>query len=186
MPTTVVLPILALLWIAVLTPIVVRRVRDYRAVDRIDTFHDSLHLLDRSSEAFSARRPELVLLRPVSGVDDAADPYVDEDSGACFDRVPVRSGLPSAGNPARRRRRAAALRRRNMLVGLGLSAVVATGVAVFTGSTLAIGAAGVTGLCFMAYLGALVVLSVQAPEHRRVVHPRPEVIDDWHEAATGF
>jgi len=73
-----------------------------------------------------------------------------------------------------------------MLVGLGLSAVVATGVAVFTGSTLAIGAAGVTGLCFMAYLGALVVLSVQAPEHRRVVHPRPEVIDDWHEAATGF
>ena len=130
MPTTVVLPILALLWIAVLTPIVVRRVRDYRAVDRIDTFHDSLHLLDRSSEAFSARRPELVLLRPVSGVDDAADPYVDEDSGACFDRVPVRSGLPSAGTPARRRRRAAALRRRNLLLGLGLSAVVVTGVAV--------------------------------------------------------
>ena len=73
-----------------------------------------------------------------------------------------------------------------MLLGLGLSAVVVTGVAVFTGSTLAIGAAGVTGLCFMAYLGALVVLSVKAPEHRRVVHPRPEAIDDWHEAATGF
>jgi hypothetical protein len=186
MPTTVVLPILALLWIAVLTPIVVRRVRDYRAVDRIDTFHDSLHLLDRSSDAFSTRRPELVLLRPVQGVDDAADLYVDEDSGACFDRVPVRSGIQTGATPGRHRRRAAARRRRNVLLGLVVSTILTSGAAVVTGSALAIGAAGVAGLCFVTYLGALVVLAAQAPTYRRVVRPRTDVADEWPEAATGF
>jgi len=186
MPTTVVLPILALLWIAVLTPIVVRRVREYRTVDQIDTFHDSLHLLDRSTEAFSTRRPELVLLRPVGDVDDAVDPYVDEDSGACFDRVPVRSGVRTEGIPSRRRRRAAALRRRNMLLGLALATVVGTVAAVLTGTPLAIGAAAVAGLCFVAYFGALFVLASRVPTRRRVVRPRIDDVDDWSEAATGF
>lgn len=185
MPTTVVLPVLALLWGAVLIPVVVRRVREYRAVERIDSFHDSLHLLDRSSDAAPLRRPGLVLLQPVTDADDALDPYVDEFSGDCFDRVPVRAE-DRHRTPCSNRRRKAALRRRTVLVTLLAVLAVDVVAAIVTGTLVAVGAVVVTFAVLAAYVAAMVVLFARQPDPRV---RRPTAIEDaadWRTTADGF
>lgn len=109
--------ILVVLWVVVLTPAVVRRLREHSSSESIDSFHHSLHLLERTGpklippayrleSAFASQglatgqsgypsvssapgRPNLVLLKPDDGSegDRPDDQVVDEVSGEHYQRV---------------------------------------------------------------------------------------------------
>lgn len=126
--TILVLLILVVLWIVVLTPGMIGKLREKRSTGSIDSFHHSLHLLERTGPKIVAPayrlqtaqssigaapgasglpsvssmpgRANLVLLRPVDG-DDAPleDPEgVDERSGAHYQRVPIDSPEVATGS----------------------------------------------------------------------------------------
>ncbi len=163
MPTTLVVPVLVLLWAAVLAPGILRRVRERRTVEGIDTFQQSLHLLDRSATdadhvaALPPRRPQLVLLRPTSA-SSGADTFVDQASGECFERVPV----AMAPRPApqrdrdRQRKRQLADRRRRVLGILVALLVVLLAAGVVTGALLVWAMLGLVVAALGAYLWAVV------------------------------
>ena len=164
MPTTVVVPILVVLWIIVLAPGILRRVREYKSVEGIDSFHASLHLLQHHDAHATAvplapRRPQLVLLHPVDNEDATADAYVDEASGECFNRVPIEHEPLPAYEPLRRHGKSPqALRRRNVLLSLLGGTVVGLGGGVATGATLLYAIGVLSLLCLSAFVAAVVAI----------------------------
>jgi len=115
--TVLVLLILVVLWIVVLTPGMVGKLREKRSTESIDSFHHRLHLLERTGPKIVAPayrlqtaqshtgatpgasglpsvssmpgRANLVLLRPVEGGGGPADDaqVVDERHGGHYQRV---------------------------------------------------------------------------------------------------
>ena len=108
----VVVLILAVLWAVVLGPPVVRRLMERRSVESIDSFHHSLHLLERTGPKIiqpayrldvapgmalagangaptGNGRPNLVLLKAIDGQSPQGDAeaVVDEASGECYERL---------------------------------------------------------------------------------------------------
>lgn len=109
-----VIVVLVILWVVVLAPGLVRRFRERRADTSIDSFHEQLHLLERSGpwlERAGARagqfevrpgtrapptrrtpgQPNLMLLRPFTDgaeLPDSAEEVVDESSGEHYLRMP--------------------------------------------------------------------------------------------------
>jgi len=109
--------VLVVLWIAVLTPRLIRHFREGRSVYSIDSFHEQLHLLERTGPKLvqpayrledpdAARRPGLALV---------------EGSGAVHATPHVVRGVRQRQSAWERRR--GRRRRRDLL--LGLTAVVA-------------------------------------------------------------
>ena len=146
--------ILVVLWGVVLGPGLFRRLRAREGHQSIDSFHHSLHLLERSappafrltsdgpahmvtaapSPAASAR-PRLVLLRPVGqggeeSMYDHSDDFVDEGSGERFERVPYERDEPESfgADPAvdGYERRMAAQRRRSIVLSLAGTIVISS------------------------------------------------------------
>ncbi|MGH8989867.1 MAG: hypothetical protein ACRDXC_14950 [Acidimicrobiales bacterium] len=73
--TDLVVLVLVVLWIAVLTPRLVRRFREGRSNSSIDSFHEQLHLLERTGPklvepAYRLEVPELDLVPPVLALVD--------------------------------------------------------------------------------------------------------------------
>ena len=173
MPTTIVVPVLIALWIAVLAPGIIRRIRDYRTVEGIESYHASLSILDRRGydsdiAALPPRRPQLVLLRPVDDVEDASDAYVDEESGACFDRVPVVTPAATTYEPRRQPvLRSAARRRRNVLLTLIATTLLGLGGGALTGMTLLLAIGGLAFVLTAAFVAAAFVIVARHPQHVR-------------------
>jgi hypothetical protein len=195
-----VLLILVVLWGVVLTPHFVRKWLDRRPAGSIESFHHSLHLLERTGPKIvppayrletavpggqataggtlpaAAGRPNLVLLAPV-GADALADgeDVVDEASGEHYRRLPTPvQDAPvaelSAAPSMEELRRFGARRRRRDLV-LGLVAtMVLTGLAGFAHSLHALWV--LTALAGLA-LGAFVGLAAYAQMlENEGAHPR--------------
>ncbi|MEI6701476.1 MAG: hypothetical protein WCL38_06965 [Actinomycetota bacterium] len=188
MPTTIVVPVLIALWIAVLAPGIIRRIRDYRTVEGIASYQASLSMLDRRGydpdiSALPPRRPQLVLLRPVDDVEDANDAYVDEESGACFDRVPVRAPVEAAYEPLRQpARNSAALRRRNVLLTLIATTILGLGSGALTGMTMLLAIGGLALVLLVAFVAA--AFAVVARQPQQVRYRSSEWYDDedaWQE-----
>lgn len=149
--------ILVALWAVVLAPALLKKWLDRRSTVSIETFHQQLHLLEQAGPklvdpayrletaqssagiavgqsgypAVSSRpsRPNLVLLKPVSG-GGAGDDVVDSSSGEHFRRVgsPVTDDEPSRQLAAARiedlRRHQVQRRRRDLLLGLASTLVI--------------------------------------------------------------
>jgi len=109
-----VIVVLVILWVVVLAPGLVRRFQERRADTSIDSFHEQLHLLERSGPRLrpapnrsgivlgnswsplpgtcrTPGRPNLVLLQPVADgaeLPASAEEVVDEASGEHYLRLP--------------------------------------------------------------------------------------------------
>jgi hypothetical protein len=184
MPTTVVVPILALLWIVVLAPGIVRRVREYKSVEGIDSFHASLHVLQHHGAhapgfAHVSPRPQLVLLHPVDNRDASADAYIDELSGECFNRVPIEHEPLPAYEPLRPRGRSAqAKRRRSVLVSLLGGTLLGLGGGAVSGSAPLLVLGVLSLICLVAFIAAAVaIVSRPAVSPRRTVAERSDFSD---------
>ena len=152
----VIILILIVLWSVVLGPGIIRRLRGRESHQSIDSFHHSLHLLERSGpkivepayrllgegdgtvavSPLPPARPRLVLLRPLGqGEEDPMydhnDEFVDEGSGARYERVPYEIDEPESFGAAPLvegyGRRMAAQRRRTILFSL-VGGVVVTAI----------------------------------------------------------
>jgi len=195
MPTMLVVPVLVLLWAAVLTPTVLAKFRERRSVEGIGAFHRSLHLLDPHGDpaaetppALPPRRPQLVLLKPVPSVDDADDAFVDERSGACFARVPVRHAEPAWSQldqpHAVVAAHLAAQRRKTVLLSLVSATVVFLVAGLMTSITAVLALGIVAGMLTLAYLAAAFA-TVRRIEQRRALGTartwsRAEFVDEEH------
>ena len=164
MPTTVVVPILVVLWIIVLAPGILRRVREYKTVEGIDSFHASLHLLQHHGAhatplPLAPRRPQLVLLHPVDNEDATADAYVDEESGACFNRVPIEHEPLPAYEPLRPHGKSAqAKRRRTVLLSLFGGTILGLGGGAATSAALLYVIGTLSLLCLIAFVAAAIAI----------------------------
>ncbi len=181
MPTTVVVPVLVVLWIIVLAPGILRRVREYKSVEGIDSFHASLHLLQHHGAHATAvplapRRPQLVLLHPVGNEEATDDAYVDEESGECFNRIPIQHEPLPAYEPLRPQgKRAQAKRRRNVLLSLIGGTLVGLGGGAATGAILLYMVGTFSLLCLIAFVAAAVAIV-----SRTIALPR-FVVEDFND-----
>jgi len=187
MPTTVVVPILVVLWILVLAPGIVRRVREYKSVEGIDSFHASLHLLQHHGAhadrvPLAQRRPQLVLLQPVNDLEASDDAYVDEESGECFNRVPIEHEPLPAYEPLHPRGKGSqATRRRNVLLSLVGGTVIGLGGGVATGATLLYAAGVLSLLCLIAFVAAAVAIVSRPQIPRSSNHNAADLWDTYEE-----
>lgn len=144
----VIILILVVLWGVVLAPGLLRRVKSQASVSSIDSFHHSLHLLERSGPKLvepayrlvgeagevteATSRPRLVLLRPLG---QEGEPTVYEDHEDSYDDERYEryyypeeaAGFGASLPPDAYGRRMAARRRRDILLALG-GAVLATAI----------------------------------------------------------
>jgi hypothetical protein len=182
MPTTVVVPILVVLWIIVLAPGILRRVREYKSVEGIDSFHASLHLLQHhgahaTAVALAPRRPQLVLLHPVGNEEATDDAYVDEESGERFNRIPIQHEPLPAYEPLRPHgKRAQAKRRRNVLLSLIGGTLVGLGGGAATGAILLYMVGMFSLLCLIAFVAAAVAIV------SRTIAPPRFVVEDLNDS----
>lgn len=197
--------LIAALWLVVLTPSFIKKRTQRQSVGSIDHFHHQLHLLERAGPKLmqpayslqraessnqmavgasgfpaissSSRRPNLVLLKPVSDHDavgtDGGEEIVDA-AGGHFLRVgpptiPEPSTMPetiSLADPDRLRRELALKRRRDTL-GIVLGTTVVTGLLGIYPSFHILWVATIAGVLA---LGGYVGLTVYA---RRLTASRP-------------
>jgi hypothetical protein len=188
--------ILVVLWIVVLAPGFVKRHFEKRSTESIESFHERLHLLERtgpkivapayrleSSEAPAApqsasgypaisSRPNLVLLRPVA--DDGYRDVVEADDGVHYERitslatpVPRDDRRSQAEERRRRQERIARQRRRDLVLGLGATLVV-------TGLLGLIGAlhllwivTALAAAALVSYVGLVAYAQTLVPDRRR-------------------
>ena len=148
--TALVVLVLVVLWVAVLAPRAVRRLREVRSQTSIESFHEQLHLLERAGPklvepAYRLGAP-VVPLRPRNA---PAGPAVDTtgggraavgDLGVTPDRAygglrllddsmtgPGEGRRRTGPQPSAQQRRRGRRRRRDILLGLGVTALL-TGV----------------------------------------------------------
>lgn len=170
--------VLVCVWIAVLTPRVVRYFREDRAEGSIESFHQQLHLLERTGPKLvaPAHTLETAYASSASGA-----PPVDAPWGRP-DLVLVDSLTPSAGPPTEHgswisgraradRRRRGRRRRRDILLGLVAVAVLSGGLGAMRGLHLlwaATGAALVLAAGFVALAAYAQLLDVDRQANRPV------------------
>ena len=214
--TLAVVLILAVLWAVVLGPPLVRRVMERRSTESIDSFHHSLHLLERTGPKIiqpayrlgvatagaappvdanpGTGRPNLVLLKAVDPASGGAA-VVDETSGECYERLGVppdvveaeraRPSLAERAGEYRRQRNRR--RRRDIVVGLGGTALI-TGLAGIAHGLHALwiltGICAVTLLAYAAlfhYARRLAQHGQHRPETERPRRRRPAPRPEWDE-----
>lgn len=143
--TDLVVLVLVVLWVAVLAPRAIRRVREGRSHTSIDSFHEQLHLLERAGPklvepAYRLASP-IVPLRPRSAPAPAVDATMGGHGGLLLlDRPMTEQGerrkarserterrLPPGAAPSVQQRRRGRRRRRDILLGLVVTALL-TGV----------------------------------------------------------
>ncbi len=186
--------ILVVLWGLVLAPSAVRKFKRQASNQSIDSFHHSLHTLERSGTKIvepayrlvgggsvsvidpvtNAQRPRLVLLRPPgqeeeTTMSDHFDDYLDEgdDEAYYLDEDPgFGPGYDSGWPTGAPGRRMAARRRRSILLGL-VSTVVLTGLlGIFVSFFLVL--TTIAALALVGYVGLMsyVVLTGAADDVR--------------------
>jgi hypothetical protein len=207
--------ILVVLWGVVLTPTVLRRFKGSEGHQSIDSFHHSLHLLERSgpkivqpayrlsspssiSTPTTQPRPRLVLLRPLGQGEE--EPMFDretevfDDDGERYERYYVESEEPpsfGASLPSESYgRRIAARRRRNILFGLAAAVVVSGLGTMVVGSMIYL-----LVLSVLALIGYVALMSWAATtgQYSRSAAPsvdrhvaRAVVGDTWHDDGYGY
>jgi hypothetical protein len=174
----ILLVLVAVLWVVVLAPTALRRIRERGGVGSVDHFHHQLELLEHAgpklvapayrlragqseanSTAVAPTRPKLVLLRAVSD-GQAAD--IDDVDGAHYERVGVIEPPEPPVSPAQTRaelvgyRRHQARRRCTLVLRLLAAAAVTTGIlGVLPALRLAWIFTGVTGMATLALAGLI-------------------------------
>ena len=174
----ILLVLVAVLWIVVLAPSVVRRIRERGGVGSVDHFHHQLELLEHAgpklvapayrlrtgrsgakSSPVAPSRPKLVLLRAVSD-GQAAD--IDDVDGAHYERVGVIEPPEPAVSPAQTHaelvgyRRHQARQRCTLVLRLLAAAAVTTGIlGVLPALRLAWIFTGVAGIAALALAGLI-------------------------------
>jgi hypothetical protein len=194
----ILLVLIAVLWVVVLAPSVVRRFTEREGAGSIDHFHHQLQLLqhagpksvnpayrlhtahpgvreDGSPHDHESSRPSLVLLRAV-GDGQSAD--IDDVDGAHYERVGVIEGPEPSVSPAQTKAGLAAYRRQQarqrctLVLRLLTAAAISTGILGFLPSLrLAWVFTGLTGL---AALGLIALIAyARDVEGQRRERPRP-------------
>jgi hypothetical protein len=172
----ILLVFVAVLWVAVLAPSLLRRIRERGGVGSVDHFHHQLELLEHAgpklvapayrlragrseanSSAAASSRPKLVLLRAVSD-GQAAD--IDDVDGAHYARVGVLEPPEPPVSPAQTRaelagyRRHQARQRCTLVLRLLAAAAVSTAIlGVLPAFRLAWIFTGITGIAALALAG---------------------------------
>lgn len=127
--------VLVVLWVAVLAPRAVRRMRDGRSQTSIESFHEQLHLLERAGPklvepAYRLGTP-VVPLRPRTDLAPHADVTVGGRGGLALLEHPtaerVERRRTTGRRPTAQQRRRGRRRRRDILLGLVVTALL-TGV----------------------------------------------------------
>ena len=174
----ILLVLVAVLWIVVLAPSVVRRIRERGGVGSVDHFHHQLELLEHAgpklvapayrlrsgrsetnSSAVASSRPKLFLLRAVPD-GHAAD--IDDVDGARYERVGVIEPPEPPVSPAETRaelagyRRHQARQRCTLVLRLLAGAAVTSGIlGVLPAFRLAWIFTGITGIAALALAGLI-------------------------------
>lgn len=179
--TDLVVLVLVVLWIAVLTPRLVRHFREGRSQDSIDSFHEQLHLLERTG-------PKLVepAYRLEASPHGPCPPGLAVLEAAAAPPAQLVSGLRKRQSSWERRR----IRRRRRDLLLGLFAVVALtgGLGAMHALHLLWAVTGVTALVLAGYVALVAyaqMLHADRDAIRPVAHGRPVVHDRPVAAGTG-
>jgi hypothetical protein len=189
----ILLVLVAVLWVVVLTPSVLRRIRERGGVGSVDHFHHQLELLEhagpklvtpayRLRSAGSGRsatppsRPKLVLLRAVQ---DAQAADIKDVDGAHYARVGVIQRPEPPLSPAQTDVELAAYRRQQARQRCTFVLRLLAGAAVTTGILGALPAlrlawifTGITGIAALALAG-LIAYARELEGQRRQTRPRP-------------
>jgi hypothetical protein len=176
--SVILLVFVAVLWVVVLAPTALRRIRERGGVGSVDHFHHQLELLEHAgpklvapayrlragrseanSSAVASSRPKLVLLRAVSD-GQAAD--IDDVDGAHYARVGVIEPPEPPVSPAQTRAELAGYRRHQarqrciLVLRLLAAAAVSTGIlGVMPQFRLAWIFTGITGVAALALAGLI-------------------------------
>jgi hypothetical protein len=190
----ILLVLVAVLWVVVLAPTALRRIRERGGVGSVDHFHHQLELLEHAgpklvapayrlragrseanSSAVAPSRPKLVLLRAVSD-GQAAD--IDDVDGAHYERVGVIEAPEPPVSPAQTRAELAGYRRHQarqcciLVLRLLAAAAVTTGIlGVLPALRLAWIFTGLTGIAALA-LAALIAYARELEGQRRLYRSR--------------
>jgi hypothetical protein len=205
--SVILLVLVAVLWVVVLAPSVLRRIRERGGVGSVDHFHHQLELLehagpklvapayrlrsgrsDADDSAVASSRPKLVLLRAVS---DGRAADIDDVGGAHYARVGVIEPPEPPVSPAQTRaelagyRRQQARQRCTLVLRLLAAAAVTTGIlGVLPALRLAWIFTGLTGIAALALAGLIAYareIEGQRRQYRSRVgeHQAMAVQDDW-------
>ena len=171
--TDLVVLVLVVLWAAVLTPRVIRHFREGRSHSSIDSFHEQLHLLERTG-------PKLVEPAYRLGSDDTAVPGAalatrSTRGLALLDESSTRSPPPRRTQGASRQqsvweRRRTRRRRRDLLLGMIAVAVLTGGLGAVHALHLLWAVTGVSALAIAGYV-ALVAYAQMLHAEREAAKP---------------
>ncbi len=179
--------ILVFLWVAVLTPRLVRHFKEGRSNSSIESFHEQLHLLERTGPKLvePAYRLDAVGSGPGAGTYEALPglALVDGDVSSAPTRTPdlVRAVRQRHGAWERRRSRR---RRRDLLLVLITVVVVTGGLGAMHALHLLWAITGVTALAIAGYV-ALAAYAQMLHADRDAVRPISSRIPDVPFAARG-
>jgi hypothetical protein len=195
----ILLVLVAVLWVVVLAPSVLRRFRERGGVGSVDHFHHQLELLEHAgpklvTPAYRLRsagsdrsaappsRPKLVLLRAVQ---DARAADIEDVDGAHYARVGVIQRPEPPLSPAQTDVELAAYRRQQARQRCTLVLRLLAGAAVTTGILGALPAlrlawifTGLTGIAALALAG-LIAYAREVEGQRRQSRPRPLDSRQW-------
>jgi len=198
----ILLVLVAVLWVVVLAPSVLRRIRERGGVGSVDHFHHQLELLEhagpklvtpayRLQSAGSGRsaapssRPKLVLLRAVQ---DAQAADIEDVDGAHYARVGVIQRPDPPLSPAQTDAELAAYRRQQARQRCTFVLRVLVGAAITTGILGALPAlrlawifTGIAGIGALALAG-LIAYAREVEGQRRQSRPRPLDSRQWDDA----
>jgi hypothetical protein len=211
----ILLVLVAVAWIVVLAPGLLRRIRDRDKAGSIDHFHHQLQLLEHagpklvspayrlhtalpgggahgriSTVAAASSRPNLVLVRPV---DDARSADIEGADGAHYERVGVLEAPEPPVSPAQTHaelaayRRQQARRRCTLTLRLLIAATVVTGLlGMLPSLRMAWIFTGLAGVAALALMGLIAYArEVQGQRRPRRIAPVPHVDELTHSARTG-
>jgi hypothetical protein len=201
----ILLVLIAVLWVVVLAPSVVRRFTEREGAGSIDHFHHQLQLLqhagpksvnpayrlhtahpggreDGSPQDLESSRPRLVLVRAVG---DAQSADIADVDGAHYERVGVIEGPEPSVSPAQTKAGLAAYRRQQarqrctLVLRLLTAAAVSTGILGFLPSLrLAWVFTGLTGLAAVALVALIAYARDVEGQRSRRPRSRPTYRDD--------
>jgi hypothetical protein len=181
------LGVLAVAWIVVLVPPVLRARADSRSRgDSIGDFQNRLGVLGRSHSSRQSRRAARAArgdMSPMPGVASAlggrrvAGSRVEDSRAALRSvRSPISAPLPGAMTPARTRgAERSARRRREVVTVLFTATTLSAAVASAMGGTLAWGLQVLTDLILFVYVVGMLFFRSNSAEHARTVRYLPQV-----------